>query len=129
MEASRPKRPRLPRKLYPDQIVVVLGMRSQMLADGDEPRVLVGKHTDALMLARLELAQGVCPIELRDPVTLEWFDPNELMTPDDVEFLRLGYLSDFPEIEAQVDNLFIHSPDWAASVGFSSLMSTSSIQN
>jgi hypothetical protein len=98
------------RQLYPDQIAVILGMRSEMLLthEDEEPHVLVGKETDALMLAKLELAQGVLPIEVKDPVTGEWFDPNEFMTPDLVDFLRLHYLSDFPEIEAAVDNLFHH---------------------
>lgn len=93
--------------LYPDQIVVLLGLRSEMLTKGDPPRILLGKQTDVLMIAKLELAQGQCPVEIQDPVTGQWLNPNLYMTPDLVDFLRVNYLSDFPELEAAVDDLFI----------------------
>ena len=91
------------RRLLDCEIARLTGYRSQQLLDGAPPRILIGRETDSLMIARMELAQKKIPLLFFDPVSETWLDPNMLVTPETIKWLRLTYLSDWPEKQAETD--------------------------
>jgi DNA-directed RNA polymerase subunit K/omega len=91
-----------PRRLLDHEIARIVGKRSKDLARGSPARVEIDTETDSWQIARIEFAQGKCPLLIKDPVSGLLCDVNQFVTPYVIEFLRLNFLNDWEEKKAEV---------------------------
>lgn len=91
------------RRLQNHELARALAFRSKQLESGLPAHVKIGKQTDAMQIAKMELAAKRCPLKFRDPLTGDILSINLFMTEEMISTLRLNALSDWDEKQAQVD--------------------------
>lgn len=91
------------RRLFDHEIARFVAVRSAQLLAGSPARVLVGRETDSLQIAKMELAARRCPLEFTDPMTGKRVSVNDFVTDEVIAFLRLGFLSDWDEKQEELN--------------------------